>query len=205
MKVIILGGRSGTSAMYRLLRASFPACWGHTEPPGLADYILNNLTDKEALKFALRDLENYDLAKCPEFAFCTNLLLEMYPNSRFIWLDRPLIDRVESHKNLGWHKDISEKIEANETLKTTIRLKTNKNPDGNSEYNDLLYFRVCDEFNRYFEAKNPDKVLRIQYADFNGLFLHTMERVARFLNIQPNPRWRQEKQRKHQAGRWTPK
>lgn len=205
MKVVILGGRSGTSAMYRILRASFPDCWGHTEPPGLSDFILDNLDNRQAIREALQPLSGYSLAKCPEFAFCTFEIIDLFPRTRFIWMTRPVRERVESHINMGWHKDISERIQGNQQLQNEILATIGNYTSDEPEENDEDYFNLLARKNDVFRRTYPEKVLTVPYSNFNHQFEAVMHRAADFLNIEFNPKWREIKNIKHQAGRWTPK
>lgn len=208
MKVAILGGRSGTSTLARILESSGLRLWGSetggTEPPGLADTILYNLDKPEKIRNALQ-FQDWDIAKCPEFAFCSELVLSAYPEIKFIWLDRPISERVQSHVNLGWHYTIDDNLKKIKTLRAFLKGATKRDFSDNPSKNDLIWFDMMDCFNDSFYLDNEAIMLRIHYADFNNLFEFTMRRISAFLGIEYNEQWKNVKNKKHQAGRWSPK
>lgn len=211
MKIFILGGRSGTSTMARLLEASGLKLWstvGSTEPPYIQSVIYKNAgtkTGEKKIRKAFGINDSWNLAKLPEFAFCLPLIEEIYPNSKYVIMTRPIEERVESHLRMGWHFNISERVQESKPLQRLIEDVTGEKPNDDPVQNDRLYFEAIDVLTVEHFSKNPKNACFVQYEHFNADFPATMRVVANFLNLsffQNIETWRALKRIPHQAGRW---
>lgn len=211
MKTFILGGRSGTSTLAKLLQASGMHLWstvGTTEPPYMQAAIYKNAGTKAGEKkikkaFAIND--SWNLAKLPEFSFCLPLIDELYPNSQFILMARSLEDRMESTINMGWHYQISDRVHGTKNLQKLIEETTGDIPGDDPVTNATLYFMTLDILTAKFLAKKSKNVCVVNYGDFNRDFPAAMRVIANFLGIsffQNIDTWKKIKAIPQQGGRW---
>lgn len=211
MKYFILGGRSGTSTMAKLVQLAGMKLWstaGVTEPPYIQGAILNNIYRPEAIEKALKINQTWEIAKLPEFSLILPILDRLYPKNKFIVMQRPLQERMESHIRMGWHIQISDRLQQNANLRHFVEQVTGEKVNKRMINNDMLYFMALDILTYEFLKDKPEKVLFVRYADFNNQFEAVMEKVAAFLgldyseNILP---WKKLKQVPQQAGAWKSK
>lgn len=210
MKTFILGSRSGTSTLARLLQAAGMDLWttvGATEPPYMQAAIYKNAgtkTGEKKIKKAFDINDSWNLAKLPEFSLCLPLINELYPNSRFILLARSLRDRMESTINMGWHYQISERVEETKSLQKLIEETTGDKVSSDPVTNATLYFMTLDILTTEFLCQHKNTCV-INYDDFNRDFPATMRVIANFLGIsffQNIDTWKKIKAIPQQAGRW---
>jgi len=211
IKYFILGGRSGTSTMAKLVQLAGMKLWstaGVTEPPYIQGAILNNIYRPKAIEKALKINQTWEIAKLPEFSLILPILDRLYPKNKFIVMQRPLQERMESHIRMGWHIQISDRLQQNANLRHFIEQVTGEKVNKRMINNDMLYFMALDILTYEFLKDKPEKVLFVRYADFNNQFEAVMENVAAFLgldyseNILP---WKKLKQVPQQAGAWKSK
>ena len=207
-KIIILGGRSGTSTMAKILQAANFKLWagiGNTEPDGLQNLIIKNINKPEKIKKAIEAADYCELAKLPEFAFCLPVLQELYPGANYVVMYRPLQERVESAINLGWHRTISNRIKRNKALKTIIEEVTDDKTGTDEVHNTILCFTTMDILTAQFFRDNPGSGCFVKYSDINNHFPQSMNVIAQFLNVsywENIDLWKRIKRMPHQAGRW---
>jgi len=206
-KIIIVGGRSGTSVMARLLQSAGLMLWGDkgTEPNHLAETIYKNVHKPEVIKNALLVDQDWQVAKCPEFAFCLPTLNEVYPNARYIWMIRPISERIASHIKLNWHNVIHMRLMNNAALRKFVEETTDSKTTGNAAYNDGLYFTAQDICLVRLFTERKISWIDIKYSDLNDDFGSVMQSIADDLNLDYNANiggWKTIKSLKQQAGRW---
>lgn len=206
-KIVILGGRSGTSTMARLLQSTVDkllADTGKTEYKPLSNFIIANIGNNEAIKEYLKSLPKWDVLKCPELAFCLPVFNEVFPNCKYIWMQRPLQDRVNSHINLGWHRDIFKRIKRNATLRGVVTIASRI--DCNNAINaDTAYFKALDFLTTGFIKKHKPDIINVQYEYFNRDFEAAMKKISikwdiNYLDYMDE--WKKIKNKPQQAGRW---
>ena len=211
MKYFILGGRSGTSTMAKLVQIAGMKLWstaGVTEPPYIQGAILNNIYRPKAIEKALKINQTWEIAKLPEFSLILPILDRLYPKNKFIVMQRPLQERMESHIRMGWHIQISDRLHQNANLRHFIEQVTGEKVNKRMINNDMLYFMALDILTYEFLKDKPEKVLFVQYADFNNQFEAVMEKVAAFLGLDYSENivtWKKLKQVPQQAGAWKSK
>jgi hypothetical protein len=211
MKYFILGGRSGTSTMAKLVQIAGMKLWstaGVTEPPYIQGAILNNIYRPEAIEKALKINQTWEIAKLPEFSLILPILDRLYPKNKFIVMQRPLQERMESHIRMGWHIQISDRLQQNANLRHFIEQVTGEKVNKRMINNDMLYFMALDILTYEFLKDKPEKVLFVRYADFNNQFEAVMENVAAFLGLDYSENivtWKKLKQVPQQAGAWKSK
>lgn len=211
IKYFILGGRSGTSTMAKLVQLAGMKLWstaGVTEPPYIQGAILNNIYRPEAIEKALKINQTWEIAKLPEFSLILPILDRLYPKNKFIVMQRPLQERMESHIRMGWHIQISDRLQQNANLRHFIEQVTGEKVNKRMINNDMLYFMALDILTYEFLKDKPEKVLFVLYADFNNQFEAVMENVAAFLGLDYSENivtWKKLKQVPQQAGAWKSK
>ena len=211
MKYFILGGRSGTSTMAKLVQIAGMKLWstaGVTEPPYIQGAILNNIYRPKAIEKALKINQTWEIAKLPEFSLILPILDRLYPKNKFIVMQRPLQERMESHIRMGWHIQISDRLHQNANLRHFIEQVTGEKVNKRMINNDMLYFMALDILTYEFLKDKPEKVLFVRYADFNNQFEAVMENVAAFLGLDYSENivtWKKLKQVPQQAGAWKSK
>jgi uncharacterized LabA/DUF88 family protein len=211
IKYFILGGRSGTSTMAKLVQLAGMKLWstaGVTEPPYIQGAILNNIYRPKAIEKALKINQTWEIAKLPEFSLILPILDRLYPKNKFIVMQRPLQERMESHIRMGWHIQISDRLQQNANLRHFIEQVTGEKVNKRMINNDMLYFMALDILTYEFLKDKPEKVLFVRYADFNNQFEAVMENVAAFLGLDYSENivtWKKLKQVPQQAGAWKSK
>lgn len=207
-KIIILGGRSGTSTLARLLQVAGLDLWcttGTIEPPYIQGTILKNVYNPDRIKKALTINKTWNVAKLPEFSFCLPILHDVFPDAKYIWMRRPIDDRVKSHVNLGWHYSINERITEDAELKHFIEKTTGAKIGKDEKKNDILYFYALDLLTEAFFKNRPHDVLKVQYDRFNSDFSWTMRNIATYIDVSFYDNidtWKKIKAIPQQAGRW---
>lgn len=204
-KIVILGGRSGTSVMYRMLLKSRLKGLGGLEPSGLTDHILA----RRPLKDYFKECGDWDIIKCPELAFVLPEFRDLFPEDKFkfIWMTRSVAERVGSHVEMGWDLDLHERIYDGTYGSFWADLMGDY--AGESEMLtpkqlDATWFSYMDDcIFRFFRHYILVDWMELGYNTFNNKFFESMKRVATFLNLDYSQNinaWSDVKSRSQQAG-----
>lgn len=197
--------------MAKLIEAAGFDLWstvGTTEPARMQSIIYKGAgttAGQKRIEKGFKINDSWNLAKLPEFAFCLPLIDRLYPNSRFLWMQRPIEDRVQSHINMGWHLQISERLQKTKSLRTFIEKVTEGEVTDDDQHNDFLYFAALDILTAVHARENPNRYCVVQYNHLNSDFAETMRIVSNFVGVsfwQNIESWRKIKRIPQQSGKW---
>lgn len=186
-KIIILGSRAATSLVHKCLLLTGLLNWGlwslHThdsEPPEVRmnlwfKYPKINM-DKIIPKY------KWEICKCPELIFLIKEFIKIYPNSKIIKLDRPLMERINSHIKIwedGLWKNLVSKSKAFQQIFIDEFGFVPK------DYKTVVFWNVLKEKKEEeFLAEYPKElVLRINFHDLMNDFDTEMKKIADFIDV----------------------
>lgn len=207
-KLFILGGRSGTTLMQKLIMLSGEFRNWHRKN---TNFDIRRKNDKRSFmkkptqtpyknawtiyknypnvpNDILDPMDNFTLAKLPEFDLIIDMIIRRYKTPKFLILERDLESITQSYVKT-FNRNISEKIFKYNGCKVECKKLMGDYPRENDYdgkklwWNWLITTRERD-INDY-EEKYQENVLRIEFDDFMNKFNITMRRVSKFLGIKP--------------------
>lgn len=213
-KVFILGGRSGTSLMLRLLVKPYNIRgWSKknkgTREPKKTRVKIRKYYPKVPLSIFDDYEDDFQVVKLPHFDLIVDKIIKRYKNPVFIVMDRNTEDIMYSYRNtrfsnkkfsggfVGWAN--------NEMAKGPGIKKAMEEFAGRKIKNDDDGFRIwvdmCKQKREEFLKNYPKELIfRIEFDDFMENFHKVMHRLCEFLGLKPKPnQW--DKLRRH---RWSP-
>lgn len=205
-KIFILGGRSGTSLMLRLLTKGVRLKdWNKRggEPSYLRSLIRKTYPNVPINCFDKFN-NDFQVVKLPHFDFIIDKIIEKYKNPIFIVMNRKIEDMVNSYKNthfstlrynkegeitksneynvIGW---ASNEMYCSEGITTAM-----KEFNGLEIENDIDAFRVWLELTKHLREDNlrcynKNLIFRIEFDEFMNNFEKVMIKLSKFLMIKP--------------------
>ncbi len=186
-KTVILGARSGTTLVQKCLLITGMNNWGlwsldcfEAEPP-IKHRIWGtypNVSDR-----VLKPKYYWELAKTPVLGFVLPQLLDIYKKVKFIVMERPLEERVNSHINT-WGDGMIDKIfNMMPKFQKWIESEFGFIPTDIRTFEEL--FQTLRETKREEFLKNypQELILRVQFHDLMNDFEKEMKRICIFLDI----------------------
>ncbi len=190
-KIFVLGGRSGTCLMIRLLIKGI----------GFKNYTNKHNGEPEDIRQVIRttypDIPNnifntgqkgWQVSKLPFFDFIIDKIIEIYKNPIFIVMERNIDDIIKSYLGVHWDNLILREFNLYPKLKKPIVDYFKREPK-----NDVDSIYMWERFlihlrEKSFSTYNKKNIFRIDFNDFMNNFDNVMRRLCRFLNIKPNIR-----------------
>lgn len=207
-KLFILGGRSGTTLMQKLIMLSYEFDNWHRGKDAQA---IRKAKDKRTImrtptqvpyrnawtiyenypnvpKSILNPMKNHNLAKLPEFDLIIDMIIERFKTPKFIILERDLDSIVSSYeKTFG--RDIAKMIFKHEGCREECKKLLGTYPKKNTPNDKKIWWKwlikTREEKIKEYEQEHPENVLRINFDVFMKNFRKTMRRVSKFLGIKP--------------------
>ena len=186
-KIFILGGRAGTTLVHKCLLITVLINWGtwslhnySSEPEMFKHNFYNHYP--YIYEEMIRPDAPFEIAKCPDFGFIVDILDRTYPYSKFIIMTRNVEDAVDSHiktwgsyiksawKNYpNWERQLAENIGGYPQHIKSLLI-------GYTRWREMLETNAL--------ADIPDKrKLYIKFEDLMELFGHSMQKIAKFIDI----------------------
>ena len=172
--LFILGNpKSGTTIIAHLLSKA-------TQQSLTSDIKIRTKYAPLLLEFKLMDIQDLiqqhkyefskDIIKEPFLSFCTDDLVKIYPDSKFIWIVRNPFQNIRSILNRlnipGDLKDLNfnDYIELDKTPDWKLNLQSKMFGYKSKNYIEALAYRWNEAFNIYL--RNQEKIILVKYEDF---------------------------------------
>jgi len=184
-KIIILGGRSGTSLVHKCLLITGLINWGlwslehyESEAP-IKLHIWNNYPNIS--EEVLKPKYYWEIAKSPDFGFVIDKLINLY-DIKFIILERPLREQVRSHIK-AWGDGFMKIYNAMPNFQNMLLYEFGFIPDDIETVLTLymaMRYRLQEEALRDYPK---EKILRINYHNLMDEYWWEMAKICKFLDI----------------------
>lgn len=214
----ILHGRCGSTLLQKLLHET-GAFQLYGQPPphenAFADGLINRLgcVPNSAFDQMLADdYARYDFSpdrpvfsKLPNYAFIVTSLSQVVPNSRFICIERALLDVIRSLAGLDRLQNVRHRyVEGAPGIKAAMlrdyRARSTRSLDDSDGAMVALYtaYRMA-EARRQLAAVNPQRVLTFEFLDWMENFRSRSQDIAAFVGLPASVVGFWESLRKHAA------
>jgi len=186
-KTVILGARSGTTLVQKCLLITGMLNWGYwsievyESEPSIKHKIwatYPNVKDR-----LLTPKYFWELAKSPILGFVLPQLLDIYKKVKFIVMERPLEERVNSHINT-WGDDMLVYVFNNmPNFQKWIKSECGFIPTDIRTFENVFQTLRKTKAEEFLKDYPQDKILRVQFHDLMKDFDGEMKRIADFLVI----------------------
>ena len=203
-KIVILGVRSGTSLVHKCLLITGLLNWGtwslehfECEPP-----IKQKIwaTYPNINKRLLKPKYFWEIAKSPVLGFVLKQLVDIYGDIRFIVMERPIKERVDSHIKTWGDGMLVNIFNKMPTFQKWIESEFGFIPEDIETFETV--FHALREAKREEFLKNypQEKILRVGFHNLMIDFEGEMKRIAEFIDVDYNTYiklWREMRKIKH--------
>jgi len=186
-KTIILGARSGTTLVQKCLLITGMLNWGlwsidcyEAEPP-IKQKIWGSYPNvKERV---LKPKYYWELAKSPVLGFVLPQLLDIYKKVKFIVMERPLEERVNSHINTWGDGMVTNIFNKMPKFQEWIKNECGFIPTDIRTFENVFQTLRKTKSEVFLKDYPQDKILRVQFHDLMKDFDGEMKKIADFLDI----------------------
>lgn len=203
-KIFILGGRSGTSLMLKILIKSGLRNYHEKpkEPEDLRRIIRSNYPNVPIRMFN-SGRKDWQVTKLPDYDFVIDKIIKRFKNPLFILMDRNVHDTVSSYIGVGWEDAIKDILDENHNLMKEMVKVFRRKPE--NRIDSLWMWETWMRLLRKKHLKGYNKK-NIFYLNFNYWMMNfdkVMKGLAKFLNIQPRLQfWRKLREIKASASNY---
>jgi len=204
-KIFILGGRSGTSLMLRLLaRTLHLRGWkkNNIREPGITRDKIRKTYPNIPMSIFDDYQENFQIIKLPHFDFIIDLIIKKYNNPIFIVMDRKVSDIISSYKGtrfskLEWAKT---EMSLSKGIKSDMIKIADKQLDDDLEAYEV-WLRLSRRLReKYLKNYDKNNIFYIDFDEFMSNFEVVMRELSKFLDIRPMmSKWNRLRRKK-----WSP-
>lgn len=186
-KTIILGARSGTTLIQKCLLITGMLNWGlwsldcfEAEPP-IKEKIWGSYPNvKERV---LKPKYYWELAKTPALGFVLPQILDIYKKVKFIVMERPLEERINSHINTWGDLMMTKVFNMMPKFQKWIEREFGFIPTDIRTFEEV--FQILRETKReeFLKDYPQELILRVKFHDLMNDFEKEMKRICDFLDI----------------------